>query len=128
MGMVSELWAKYRGKQLHISATVTFAGLTLLLFGVLHVTFLTEFTGGEEMTAAAITLIVVGAILMFIAGPEFYRLNTEASIIKELTALTSEAELRRRKSEGDQAAVELGGGWEQRWDDFLKQKGLKRKR
>jgi len=128
MGLISDFWSKYKGRQLHISATVTFAGLALLTFGILHVTFLTEFTGGEEMTAAAITLIVVGAILMFIAGPEFYRLNTEASIIKELITISSEAELRRRRSEGDQAAAELGGGWEQRWDDFLKQKGLKRKR
>ena len=47
------------------------------------------------------------------------------SVLGELKEIESLSELKRRRSEGDQAAKVLGSGHQASWNEFLQSKGLK---
>ena len=128
LGIVGNLWTKAEGKQLAISATATFAFALLLVFSLFHLGFMQETEGWDELTGLAISLLVFSLIGLFISAPEFLHLKGLANLLNEVMEITSSAELRRRMSEGSDAADKLRGGHEQAWNSFLEEKGLKKSR
>ena len=62
---------------------------------------------------------------MIIATPEFLNLRGYVNTLQEIKEIDSISELKRRKSDGDEAAKILGAGHAQSWEDFLVSKGLK---
>ena len=84
--------------------------------------------GWDDLTGLAISLVVFSLIGLFISAPEFLHLKGLANLIDELMEISSSAELRRRISEGSDAATKLSGGHEQAWNSFLEEKGLKKRR
>jgi len=128
LGIVGNLWTKFEGKQLAITATATFAFTLLLIFSLFHLGFMQDTEGWDELTGLAISLLVFSLIGLFISAPEFLHLKGLANLLNELMEITSSAELRRRISEGSDAAAKLSGGHEQAWNSFLEEKGLKKRR
>ena len=84
--------------------------------------------GWDDLTGLAISLVVFSLIGLFISAPEFLHLKGLANLIGELMEISSSAELRRRMSEGSDAATKLSGGHELAWKSFLEEKGLKKRR
>tara|TARA_B100001142_G_scaffold296094_1_gene317544 strand:+ start:406 stop:810 length:405 start_codon:yes stop_codon:yes gene_type:complete len=128
LGIIGNLWAKCEGRQLAISATATFAFTLLLCFSLFHLGFMQDTEGWDDLTGLAISLVVFSLIGLFISAPEFLHLKGLANLIDELMEISSSAELRRRMSEGSDAATKLSGGHELAWNSFLEEKGLKKRR
>jgi hypothetical protein len=123
MSLLSDLWAKAHGRHLAISATTTGASLVAFLASAFHLVALRPLPSWEEVTGLAIAVLVTSSLLFLSALPTFLRLRGHVLSLEEIMATTSLAERRRRRSEGDEAAKELGGGWEERWRRFLEDGG-----
>jgi hypothetical protein len=123
MSLFSNLWAKAHGRHLAIAATTTGASLIALLASVFHLVALRPLPAWEEVTGVAIAVLVLSTLVLLSALPTFLRLRGHVLALEEIMATTSLAERRRRRSEGDAAAKELGGGWEERWRRFLEDGG-----
>ncbi|MBT3419895.1 MAG: hypothetical protein HN794_06275 [Euryarchaeota archaeon] len=126
MGFISNIWERQHGRQLMLSATAFGASLILLLVSAYQLLFLQENTDWQDFTGAAIGMAVVSSILLLIIAPEFLTLKGYVSTLDELKEIDSLSELKRRRSEGDEAAKVLGAGHEESWSKFLQEKGLKK--
>ena len=123
--MLGKIWEKQHGRQLLISATAFGASMVLLIASLYQLLFLQNDSEWGEFTGAAIGLLVVSTIILIIATPEFLNLRGYVNTLQEIKEIDSISELKRRKSEGDEAAKILGAGHAQSWEDFLVSKGLK---
>jgi len=128
MGFFGELWAKQHGKQLMLSATAFGASAILLMVSAYQLLFLQGDSEWGEFTGAAIGMIVLSSLMLIIATPEFLNLRGHVNLLEELKQIESTSELKRRKSEGDEAANILGAGHAVAWEDFLVEKGLKKRK
>ena len=126
MGFISNIWERQHGRQLMLSATAFGASLILLLASGYQLLFLQEKADWEDFTGAAIGMGVVSSILLLIIAPEFLTLKGYVSTLDELKEIDSLSELKRRRSEGDEAAKVLGAGHAKSWNEFLQEKGLKK--
>tara|TARA_B100001564_G_scaffold69507_2_gene55028 strand:+ start:535 stop:948 length:414 start_codon:yes stop_codon:yes gene_type:complete len=126
MGLISNLWERQHGRQLLLSATAFGASLVLLLASGYQLLFLQENSDWQDYTGAAIGMAVVSSILLLIITPEFLTLKGYVSTLDELKDIDSLSELKRRRSEGDEAAKVLGAGHAEAWNEFLQSKGLKK--
>ena len=123
--MLGKIWEKQHGRQLLISATAFGASMVLLIASLYQLLFLQNDSEWGDLTGAAIGLLVVSTIILIIATPEFLNLRGYVNTLEEIKEIDSISELKRRKSEGDEAAKILGAGHAQSWEDFLVSKGLK---
>jgi len=123
--MLGKIWEKQHGRQLLISATAFGASMVLLIASLYQLLFLQNDSEWGDFTGAAIGLLVVSTIILIIATPEFLNLRGYVNTLEEIKEIDSISELKRRKSEGDEAAKILGAGHAQSWEDFLVSKGLK---
>ena len=128
MGFVGDLWAKQHGRQLMLSATAFGASAILFMVSVYQLMFLQSDADWGDYTGAAIGMIVLSSAILIIATPEFLNLRGHVNLLAELKEIESTSELKRRKSEGDEAAKILGAGHAAAWDDFLVEKGLKKRK
>ena len=128
MGFVGDLWAKQHGRQLMLSATAFGASAILFMVSVYQLMFLQSDADWGDYTGAAIGMIVLSSAILIIATPEFLNLRVHVNLLAELKEIESTSELKRRKSEGDEAAKILGAGHAAAWDDFLVEKGLKKRK
>tara|TARA_B100000886_G_C20321014_1_gene448087 strand:- start:48 stop:434 length:387 start_codon:yes stop_codon:yes gene_type:complete len=128
MGFFGDLWAKQHGRQLMLSATAFGASAILLMASVYQLMFLQSDAEWGDFTGAAIGMIVVSSTILIIATPEFLNLRGYVNLLAELKEIESTSELKRRKSEGDEAAKILGAGHAVAWEDFLVEKGLKKRK
>lgn len=126
MGFISSAWERQHGRQLMLSATAFGATLILLLVSGYQLLFLQDNSDWQDYTGAAIGMGVVSSILLLIITPEFLTLKGYVSILDELKDIDSLSELKRRRSEGDEAARVLGSGHAESWNEFLQSKGLKK--
>ena len=126
MGLISNIWERQHGRQLMLSATGFGASLILLLVSGYQLLFLQENADWKDFTGAAIGMGVISSILLLIITPEFLTLKGYVSTLDELKQIDSLSELKRRRSEGDEAAKVLGAGHAESWNDFLQEKGLKK--
>ena len=126
MGFISSAWERQHGRQLMLSATAFGATLILLLVSGYQLLFLQDNSDWQDYTGAAIGMGVVSSILLLIITPEFLTLKGYVSILDELKDIESLSELKRRRSEGDEAARVLGSGHAESWNEFLQSKGLKK--
>ena len=123
--MLGKIWEKQHGRQLLISATAFGASMVLLIASLYQLLFLQNDSEWGDFTGAAIGLLVVSTIILIVATPEFLNLRGYVNTLEEIKEIDSISELKRRKSEGDEAAKILGAGHAQSWEDFLVSKGLK---
>lgn len=123
--MLGKIWEKQHGRQLLISATAFGASMVLLIASLYQLLFLQNDSEWGDFTGAAIGLLVFSTIILIIATPEFLNLRGYVNTLEEIKEIDSISELKRRKSEGDEAAKILGAGHAQSWEDFLVSKGLK---
>ena len=79
-----------------------------------------------EYTGAAIGVLIAAATGLIFVTPEFLVFKGHVSTLDELYEIRSTAELKRRRSEGDRSAAALGAGYEERWNAFLQERGLRR--
>ena len=128
MGFFGDLWAKQHGKQLMLSATGFGASAILLMVSVYQLLFLQSDAEWGEFTGAAIGKLVFSSLLLIVIPPEFLNLRGYVNLLDELKQIESTSELKRRKSEGDEAAKILGAGHAAAWEDFLVEKGLKKRK
>jgi len=128
MGIIGQMWEKQHGRQLLITATTFGAAAVLLIVSAYQLLFLQNDSDWGEFTGAAIGMIVLSSIVLIVATPEFLNLRGCVNILAELKEIESTSELKRRRSEGDEAAKTLGAGHAQAWDDFLVSKGLKKRK
>lgn len=128
MGFFGDLWAKQHGRQLMLSATAFGASAILLMASVYQLMFLQSDAEWGDFTGAAIGMIVVSSAILIVATPEFLNLRGYVNLLAELKEIESTSELKRRKSEGDEAAKILGAGHAAAWEDFLVEKGLKKRK
>lgn len=126
MGLISNIWQKQHGRQLMLSATAFGASIILLLVSGYQLLFLQNNSDWQEFTGAAIGMAVISSILLLIITPEFLNLKGYQSTLEELKEVESLSELKRRRSEGDEAAKVLGSGHAESWNEFLQVKGLKK--
>ena len=121
MSFVGDLWARAHGRHLAISATATGASLIALVAAIFHLAALRPMpaTNWVDFTGLAIVVAVVSTVVLLSALPTFLRLRGNVMVIEEIMATSSVAERRRRHAEGEEAARELGGGWQDRWRRFL---------
>ena len=126
MGLISNIWERQHGRQLMLSATGFGVSLILLLASGYQLLFLQENADWKDFTGAAIGMGVISSILLLIITPEFLTLKGYVSTLDELKQIDSLSELKRRRSEGDEAAKVLGAGHAESWNDFLQEKGLKK--
>ena len=126
MGFISSAWERQHGRQLMLSATAFGATLILLLVSGYQLLFLQDNSDWQDYTGAAIGMGVISSILLLIITPEFLTLKGYVSILDELKDIDSLSELKRRRSEGDEAARVLGSGHAESWNEFLQSKGLKK--
>ena len=124
MGFFGDLWAKQHGKQLMLSATGFGASAILLIVSGYQLLFLQSDAEWGEFTGAAIGMLVFSSLLLIVITPEFLNLRGYVNLLDELKQIDSTSELKRRKSEGDEAAKILGAGHAAAWEDFLVDKGL----
>ncbi|MCH2648935.1 MAG: hypothetical protein MKZ57_03865 [Candidatus Poseidoniaceae archaeon] len=128
MGFFGDLWAKQHGKQLMLSATGFGASAILLMVSGYQLLFLQSDAEWGEFTGAAIGMLVFSSLLLIVITPEFLNLRGYVNLLDELKQIESTSELKRRKSEGDEAAKILGAGHAAAWEDFLVEKGLKKRK
>ena len=128
MGFFGDLWAKQHGKQLMLSATGFGASAILLIVSGYQLLFLQSDAEWGEFTGAAIGMLVFSSLLLIVITPEFLNLRGYVNLLDELKQIESTSELKRRKSEGDEAAKILGAGHAAAWEDFLVEKGLKKRK
>ena len=128
MGLIGDLWAKQHGRQLMLSATAFGASAILFMMCVYQLMFLQSDENWGDFTGAAIGMIVVSSLILIVATPEFLNLRGYVNVLAELKEIEATSELKRRKSEGDEAAKILGAGHAAAWDDFLVEKGLKKRK
>jgi len=128
MGFFGDLWAKQHGKQLMLSATGFGASAILLMVSGYQLLFLQSDAEWGEFTGAAIGMLVFSSLLLIVITPEFLNLRGYVNLLDELKQIESTSELKRRKSEGDEAANILGAGHAAAWEDFLVEKGLKKRK
>jgi hypothetical protein len=128
MGIFGNMWEKQHGRQLLIAATAFGAAAVLLMVSAYQLLFLQNNADWGELTGAAIGMIVLSSIVLIVATPEFLNLRGYVNVLVELKEIESTSELKRRRSEGDEAAKSLGAGHAQSWDDFLVSKGLKKRK
>ena len=128
MGFFADLWAKQHGKQLMLSATGFGASAILLMVSGYQLLFLQSDAEWGEFTGAAIGMLVFSSLLLIVITPEFLNLRGYVNLLDELKQIESTSELKRRKSEGDEAAKILGAGHAAAWEDFLVEKGLKKRK
>ena len=128
MGFFGDLWAKQHGKQLMLSATGFGASAILLIVSGYQLLFLQSDAEWGEFTGAAIGMLVFSGLLLIVITPEFLNLRSYVNLLDELKQIDSTSELKRRKSEGDEAAKILGAGHAAAWEDFLVEKGLKKRK
>ena len=128
MGFFGNLWAKQHGRQLMLSATAFGASAILLIASGYQLLFLQNDAQWGDFTGAAIGMIVLSSLILIIATPEFLNLRGYVNLLDELRKIDSTSELKRRKSEGDEAAKILGAGHAVAWEDFLVEKGLKKRK
>ncbi|MED6337656.1 MAG: hypothetical protein VYC12_01380, partial [Candidatus Thermoplasmatota archaeon] len=128
MGFFGDLWAKQHGKQLMLSATGFGASAILLIVSGYQLLFLQSDAEWGEFTGAAIGMLVFSSLLLIVITPEFLNLRGYVNLLDELKQIDSTSELKRRKSEGDEAAKILGAGHAAAWEDFLVEKGLKKRK
>mgnify|MGYP001190999852 FL=1 len=128
MGLIGDLWAKQHGRQLMLSATAFGASAILFMISVYQLMFLQSDANWGDFTGAAIGMIVVSSLILIVATPEFLNLRGYVNVLAELKEIEATSELKRRKSEGDEAAKILGAGHAAAWDDFLVEKGLKKRK
>ena len=128
MGFFGDLWAKQHGKQLMLSATGFGASAVLLMVSGYQLLFLQSDAEWGEFTGAAIGMLVFSSLLLIVITPEFLNLRGYVNLLDELKQIESTSELKRRKSEGDEAAKILGAGHAAAWEDFLVEKGLKKRK
>jgi len=126
MGLISSFWERQHGRQLMLSATAFGATLILLLVSGYQLLFLQDNSDWQDYTGAAIGMAVVSSILLLIITPEFLTLKGYVSTLDELKEIDSLSELKRRRSEGDEAAKALGAGHAESWNEFLQSKGIKK--
>ena len=126
MGLISSFWERQHGRQLMLSATAFGATLILLLASGYQLLFLQDNSDWQDYTGAAIGMAVVSSILLLIITPEFLTLKGYVSTLDELKEIDSLSELKRRRSEGDEAAKALGAGYAESWNEFLQSKGIKK--
>ena len=111
-----------------LSATAFGASAILLMVSAYQLLFLQGDSEWGEFTGAAIGMIVLSSLMLIIATPEFLNLRGHVNLLEELKQIESTSELKRRKSEGDEAANILGAGHAVAWEDFLVEKGLKKRK
>ena len=128
MGIFGDLWQKQHGRQLLLSATGFGASAILLLVSLYQLLFLQSDADWGDFTGAAIGMLVISSLLLIIITPEFLNLRGYVNILAEIKQIDSTSELKRRKSEGDEAAKALGAGHAKSWDDFLVNRGLKKRK
>jgi len=128
MGFFGNLWAKQHGRQLMLSATAFGASAIILIASGYQLLFLQSDAQWGDFTGAAIGMIVLSSLILIIATPEFLNLRGYVNLLDELKEIDSTSELKRRKSEGDEAAKILGAGHAIAWEDFLVEKGLKKRK
>ena len=126
MGLILSFWERQHGRQLMLSATAFGATLILLLASGYQLLFLQDNSDWQDYTGAAIGMAVISSILLLIITPEFLTLKGYVSTLDELKEIDSLSELKRRRSEGDEAAKALGAGHAESWNDFLQSKGIKK--
>ena len=128
MGFFGDLWAKQHGKQLMLSAAGFGASAILLMVSGYQLLFLQSDAEWGEFTGAAIGMLVFSSLLLIVITPEFLNLRGYVNLLDELKQIESTSELKRRKSEGDEAAKILGAGHAAAWEDYLVEKGLKKRK
>lgn len=120
-------WANQHGKQLRIAATVTFASIFMTCLSGLQLMILQDISGFEDFTSLAIVVIVIGIIGLSIGAPAFANLKARANTLADIMNTSSSSELAKSRADGDECARILGGGHQETWNEFLIEKGLKRR-
>jgi hypothetical protein len=109
-----------------LSTTAFGALLILFLVSIYHLLFLQDNNNWADYTGAAIGMAIISSILLLIVTPEFLILKGYVSILSELKEIESLSELKRRRSEGDEAAKVLGAGHAVSWNEFLQDRSLRK--
>ena len=73
-------------------------------------------------------MIVLSSLILIVATPEFLNLRGYVNLLDELKQIDSTSETKRRKSEGDEAAKSWVPVMPLQQEDFLVDKGLKKRK
>ena len=125
-GVFSRWWAAQHGRQYSILATLFGAFLIDFLAGLFQLLLLQESEDWGEYTGLAIGMLVAAATGLIFVTPEFLVFKGHVATLDELYEIQSTAELKRRRSEGDRSAAALGAGYQERWNAFLQERGMRR--
>ncbi len=129
-GLIERLWAKQYGRQYQLSAIASGASTIVFLLSGYQLLFLNgnpNYPDWQDMTGLAIGCLVFSGILMMVSIPTFFVFKGHVAVLDEVMAIEGRPELKKRLSEAEQAAKELGAGHLEKWTKFAQDNKLYRK-
>lgn len=128
--LLQRLWANQHGRQYQLSAIASGASTLVFLLSGYQLLFINgnpNYSDWQDMTGLAIGLLVISGIFMMVSIPTFFVFKGYIATLNEIMAIEGRPELKRRLSEAEQAAKELGAGHLEKWNQFAHEKKLYRK-
>ena len=118
-------WEPHRNRHLKIISTAFFASILMLVYSITYLVILEKVDQGNYTTFAWI-LGVLGLIFGIVIGPSFFFYFGQYNLLKEFLQIDSQSELRRLKSDAEDAARVLGPSYMDKLNEHLVNSGLKK--
>tara|TARA_B100000214_G_scaffold290447_1_gene220163 strand:+ start:99 stop:518 length:420 start_codon:yes stop_codon:yes gene_type:complete len=118
-------WEPQRDKHLKIISTLFFASILMLLYSITYLVILEKIDQGTS-TAVAWALGVLGLTFSIIIGPSFFFYFGQYNVLKEFLQVDSQSELRRIRSDAEDAGKVLGPTYMEKVNAHLIKSGLKK--
>ena len=118
-------WEPQRNRHLKIISTAFFASILMLVYSITYLVILEKVDQGNYTTFAWI-LGVLGLIFSIAIGPSFFFYFGQYNLLKEFLQIDAQSELRRLKSDAEDAARVLGPSYMDKLNEHLVNSGLKK--
>ena len=118
-------WEPQRDKHLKIISTAFFASILMLVYSITYLVILEKIDQGAYTTVAWV-LGVLGLIFSIIIGPSFFFYFGQYNLIKEFLEIDAQSELRRMRTDAEDAGRILGQSYMNKVNEHLSKSGLKK--
>ena len=118
-------WEPQRDKHLKIISTAFFASIMMLVYSITYLVILEKIDQGAY-TAVAWVLGVLGLIFSILIGPSFFFYFGQYNLLKEFLQIDAQSELRRMRTDAEDAGRILGQSYMDKVNEHLSKSGLKK--
>ena len=125
---LNELWEKHRDRHLPILSTVVTTGGLLVLTAVFYLAMLSDRSGWEGYVPLAWILLACGAVILLLVTGKFIEYIEQYNLLSDVLRTSSNSEVKRMRSDAENAVKILGSKHKERLDSHLIDLGLKKSR